>query len=95
MLKPINDFVLVKKGKVLERTAGGLYVPPTARDKEKTKEGEVVAVGDGQDVPGVGHVPPKVKKGDRVLYDAFSDLEYVHGDDKYALIRERDIYGIL
>lgn len=87
-LKPLADRVLVKAAEAEERTASGLYIPDTA--KEKPQRGTVVAVG-----PGKTDEPMTVKAGDTVLYGKYSGTEVnVDGID-YMIMRESDIYAII
>ena len=69
-LKPLNDRVLVKRLESEEKTAGGLYIPDTA--KEKPSKGQVVAVGPGKIAENGSRVAMAVKKGDEVLFNKLS-----------------------
>ena len=72
-LKPLNDRVLVKRLESEERTASGLYIPDTA--KEKPSKGEVVAVGPGKHADDGKLVPMTVKVGDMVLFNKYAGTE--------------------
>ena len=72
-LKPLNDRVLVKRLESEEKTAGGLYIPDTA--KEKPSKGEVVAVGPGKIAENGSRVAMAVKKGDEVLFNKYAGTE--------------------
>ena len=72
-LKPLNDRVLVKRLESEERTASGLYIPDTA--KEKPSKGEVVAVGPGKHADDGKLVPMAVKVGDMVLFNKYAGTE--------------------
>lgn len=87
-MKPINDRVVVKPAKAESKTAGGIIVPDTA--KEKPQRGKVVAVG-----PGKGDVKMTVKKGDTVLYGKYAGQELSHDGTDYLIMREDDILIIL
>jgi chaperonin GroES len=91
--KPLRDRVLVKYSEEAEKTAGGLYIPDTA--KEKPQKGQVVAVGPGKvtDDGKLQHV--SVKEGDTVLFDKYSGSKVTMDDVEYLIIREEDILGIL
>ena len=87
-LKPLADRVVVEPAEAEQKTAGGIIIPDTA--KEKTQKGTVVDVG-----PGTKDEPMTVKKGDTVLYGKYSGTE-VSIDGKYYLImKESDIYATL
>ncbi len=87
-IKPLSDRVLVEPAAAEEKTAGGIYIPDTA--KEKPQRGTVVAVG-----PGKADEPTTVKKGDQVLYGKYSGTELqVEGKD-LLIMRESDILAIV
>ena len=87
-MKPINDRVVVKPSAAEEKTAGGIIIPDTA--KEKPQRGEVIAVGPGKE----GH-KMTVKKGDIVLYGKYAGQEINHKSADYLIMREDDILVIL
>lgn len=87
-IKPLADRVLVEPAAAEEKTASGLYIPDTA--KEKPQKGVVVAIGNGKK-----DEPLTVKVGDSVLYGKYSGTELnVEGKD-YLIMREADIFAIL
>ncbi|WP_111670264.1 co-chaperone GroES [Algoriphagus litoralis] len=87
-IKPLADRVLVQPAAAEEKTASGLYIPDTA--KEKPQKGTVVAVGNGKK-----DEPLTVKVGDTVLYGKYSGTELsVEGSD-FLIMRESDIFAIL
>lgn len=87
-IKPLADRVLVKPAAAEEKTAGGIYIPDTA--KEKPMRGEVVAVGKGKP-----EEPMTVKVGDMVLYGKYAGTELsVEGAD-YLIMREADLFAIV
>ena len=91
--KPLHDRVLVKRIESDEKTAGGLIIPDTA--KEKPQEGEIVAVGDGARKDSGELIPMAVKAGDRVLFGKWSGTEVkVEGED-LLIMKESDILGIV
>jgi chaperonin GroES len=87
-MKPINDRVVVKPAKAEEKTAGGIIIPDTA--KEKPQRGEVVAVGPGKD----GNLMT-VAVGDTVLYGKYAGQEMSYEGNDYLIMREDDILVIL
>ena len=87
-MKPINDRVVVKPAAAEERTAGGLIIPDTA--KEKPQRGEVVAVGLGKK-----DVPMTVKKGDVVLYGKYAGQELSYKGEDYLIVKQDDILVVL
>ena len=87
-IKPIADRVVVESAPAEEKTASGLYIPDTA--KEKPQRGKVVAVGNGKP-----EEPMTVKVGDVVLYGKYAGTEVsVEGND-YLIMREADIFAIV
>ncbi|MCI4666535.1 MAG: co-chaperone GroES [Bacteroidia bacterium] len=87
-IKPLADRVLVKPAPAEEKTASGIIIPDTA--KEKPQRGEVVAVG-----PGKKDEPTTVKVGDAILYGKYSGTEInIEGTD-YLMMRESDILAIV
>jgi len=91
--KPLRDRVLVKYSEEAEKTAGGLYIPDSA--KEKPQKGEVVAVGSGRVTDDGKLQPISVKVGDTVLFDKYSGSKVTMDDMEYLIIREEDILGIV
>lgn len=92
-LKPLKDRVLVKYSEEAEKSAGGLYIPDTA--KEKPQRGEIVAVGSGK-ITDDGKVQKmEVKVGDIVLFEKYSGSKINIDNTEYLIIREDDILGIV
>jgi len=87
-MKPINDRVVVKPAPAEEKTAGGIIIPDTA--KEKPQRGEVIAVGPGKD-----GIDMTVQAGDLVLYGKYSGQELQYEGTDYLIMREDDILVIL
>lgn len=87
-MRPINDRVVVKPAPADEKTAGGIIIPDTA--KEKPQRGEVIAVGPGKD----GNLMT-VKEGDIVLYGKYAGQELAYQGHDYLIMREDDILIIL
>jgi chaperonin GroES len=92
-IRPLQDRILVKRVDEEDKTAGGIIIPDTA--KEKPQEGKVIAVGNGK-IQENGDVQPlDVKKGDRVLFSKYAGTEVnIEGGD-HLIIREDDVLGIL
>ncbi|PYE55356.1 co-chaperone GroES [Deinococcus yavapaiensis] len=94
MLKPLGDRVLVEIVEEAEqKTAGGLYVPDTA--KEKSQRGRVVAVGTGKMLDNGTRVPVEVNVGDIVYFAKYGGNEVQLEGNNYSILSERDILGVL
>lgn len=87
-IKPIADRVVVEAAPAEEKTAGGIIIPDTA--KEKPQKGKVVAVGNGKK-----DEPMTVKVGDTVLYGKYAGTELSYEGVEYLIMRESDIYAVL
>ena len=87
-IRPLADRVLVEPAAAEEKTASGLFIPDTA--KEKPQKGKVVAVGSGKK-----DEPTTVKVGDLVLYGKYAGTEIVVDGREYLIMRESDIFAIL
>lgn len=84
-IKPIGARVLVKPIEVEEKTAGGIYIPDSA--KEKTSQGTVVEIGDDKDI--------KVEQGDKVIYESYAGTEVTLKGGKHLIIDNKDIIAIV
>nr|WP_256997585.1 co-chaperone GroES [Gloeobacter morelensis] len=91
-LKPLGDRVLVKVLAQEEKTAGGILLPDTA--KEKPQVGEVTAVGEGRITDKGDRLPLEVKVGDKVLYAKYAGTELKVAGEEYILLAEKDILAI-
>ncbi|MBW4697189.1 MAG: co-chaperone GroES [Aphanocapsa lilacina HA4352-LM1] len=91
-LKPLGDRVLVKVLAQEEKTAGGILLPDTA--KEKPQVGEVTAVGEGRVTDKGERLPLEVKVGDKVLYAKYAGTELKVAGEEYILLAEKDILAI-
>ncbi len=92
-IRPLQDRLLLKPTEGKEKTAGGLFIPDTA--KEKPQEGIVVAAGKGK-VQDNGRITPlDVKVGDRVLYGKYSGNEVTLAGEKHVILREEDVLAVL
>ena len=87
-VRPLSGRVLIKPAEMEQKTASGIIIPDTA--KEKPMRGEVVAVG-----PGKKDEPMTVKVGDQVLYGKYSGTEIAIDGVDYLIMRENDIYAII
>ena len=92
-IRPLNDRVLVLRIGEEEKTAGGIIIPDTA--KEKPQEGKVIAVGSGKLNENGERVPLEVKKGDRVLFSKYGGSDIKIDGVEHLIMREDDILGIL
>ena len=92
MLKPLADRVVVRPQEAEEKTAGGLFIPDTA--KEKPQRGTVLAVGPGKVENGT-KIDMSVKEGDTVLYGKYAGTEIQLDGDDVMIMRESDILGVV
>ena len=92
-LKPLADIVIVQKLEPEEKTAGGIVLPDTAR--EKPQEGKVIAVGPGAVDDKGQRKPIDVKEGDHVLYAKYSGTEIKLDGVEYLILSDRDILAVV
>jgi chaperonin GroES len=92
-IRPMNDRILVVRVEEEKKTAGGIIIPDTA--KEKPQEGKVVAAGPGKMGEDGKRIPMEVKKGDRVLFAKYAGSEIKVDGVEQIFMREDDILGIL
>lgn len=92
-LRPLHDRVVVRRVKEEEKTAGGIIIPDTA--KEKPQEGVVVAVGNGALGDDNKRVPLDVKKGDKILFGKWGGTEVTVAGEELLIMKESDIMGVL
>ena len=92
-LKPLHDRVLVRRTEGEEKTAGGLIIPDSA--KEKPAEGVIVACGDGARKDSGELIEMAVKAGDRVLFGKWSGTEVSVDGEELLMMKESDVLGIL
>ena len=88
MIRPLQDRVLIEPKEAETKTAGGLYIPDTA--KEKPQQGVVIAVGKGKK-----DEPMEVPVGDAVLYGKYAGTEVTYEGKKYLIVKQSDILAIL
>jgi chaperonin GroES len=91
--RPLHDRVVVKRIDAEEKTAGGIIIPDTAKEKPQT--GEVIAVGPGARDESGKLVPLDVKVGDHVLFGKWSGTEVKLDGEEYLIMKESDIMGVL
>ena len=93
-IKPLHDRVIIRRIEdSTDKTAGGLFIPDTA--KEKPQEGEVIAAGEGKYKEDGTRQPLDVKAGDRVLFGKYSGSEIKLDGEEYLIMREDEILGII
>ena len=88
-IHPLDDRIVVEPMEAEEKTAGGILIPDTA--KEKPQKGKVVAVGPGKLLDDGKRATPSVKKGDTVLYAKYGGSEVKVGDKELLIMRESDV----
>lgn len=91
-VKPLNDRILVQRVESEEKSAGGIIIPDTA--KEKPQEGVVKAVGPGKLDKGE-RVPMQVEVGQRVLFGKYSGTDVTVNGDELVLLREDEVYAVI
>jgi chaperonin GroES len=92
-VKPLGDRVFVKVSASEEKTAGGILLPDTA--KEKPQVGEIAAVGPGRRNDDGSRQEPEIKMGDKVLYSKYAGTDIKLGGEEYVLLSEKDILAIV
>lgn len=86
---PLGDKVVLKRQEAEGKTAGGIVLPDTAKDKPQ--KGEIIAVGDGHVRDDGSKTPLTVKEGDKVIFSSYAGDEIKVGEEEYLLLREGDI----
>ncbi|MEK7805399.1 MAG: co-chaperone GroES [Planctomycetota bacterium] len=92
-VRPLGEKVLLKRVEAEGKTAGGIVLPDTA--KEKPKEGKVIAIGDGRILKSGERVKFQVKKGDSVLFSSYGGTEVKIDGEEYLLMSEDDILAVI
>ncbi len=92
-IKPLADRVVVEPAVAEERTAGGIIIPDTA--KEKPQRGQIVAIGEGKVIDNGTLVKPQVKVGDTILYGKYAGTEITLEGKDYLIMREADIFAVI
>ncbi|MGA9175396.1 MAG: co-chaperone GroES [Thermoactinomyces sp.] len=93
MIKPLGDRVVLEPVEKEEKTASGIVLPETA--KEKPQEGRIVAVGTGRVDEKGSRIPLEVKEGDLVIFSKYAGTEVKYGEKEYLILRESDILAIV
>ena len=91
--RPLHDRVLVRRVEAEEKTAGGIIIPDTA--KEKPQEGEVLAVGPGARDEDGDYIAMDVKVGDRILFGKWSGTEIKLNGEDLLIMKESDVMGVI
>jgi chaperonin GroES len=92
-VRPLHDYVILKRVEEKETVRGGIIIPDSA--KEKPQEGEVIAVGTGKRLENGTLIPIEVKEGDRVLFGKYSGTENKLDGEDFLMVRESEILGVL
>jgi len=93
-IRPLYDRIVVKRiDDDTDKTAGGLFIPDSA--KEKPQQGEVIAAGQGKRSEDGKLIPLDVKVGDRILFGKYSGSDIKIGTDEYMIMREDEVLGVL
>jgi chaperonin GroES len=90
---PLNDKIVVKRLEAEEKTAGGIVLPDTA--KEKPRQGKVRALGQGRTLENGQRVPFQVKEGDRVLFSSYAGNEVTIDSEELLIMTEDDILAVI
>ncbi|OIJ11349.1 co-chaperone GroES [Anaerobacillus alkalilacustris] len=93
MLKPLGDRIVIEQVETEEKTASGIVLPDTA--KEKPQEGRVVAVGSGRILESGERVALEVKEGDKVIFSKYAGTEVKLDGKEYLILRENDVLAIV
>lgn len=92
-VRPLHDRILVRRMAEEEKTAGGLFIPDTA--KEKPQKGEVVAAGKGRVLEDGKVLPLEVRVGDQILFSKYAGTELKLEGQEYLMMREEDVLGVI
>jgi len=92
-IRPLNDRVLVERVEEEQKTAGGIIIPDTA--KEKPQEGKIIAAGPGKMGDDGKRTPLNVKKGDKILFSKYAGTEIKIDGVEHIFMKEDDILGVL
>jgi len=92
-IRPLNDRILVKRVEEEEKTAGGIIIPDSA--KEKPAEGEIIAIGPGKLNDKGERIAIDLKVGDRVLFSKYGGTDVKLDGEDYLIMREDDILGVI
>jgi chaperonin GroES len=92
-IRPLNDRVIVRRMEEEQKTAGGIIIPDTA--KEKPQEGKIIAIGPGKRGDDGKRIPPDLKEGDRILFSKYAGTEIKIDGVEHVFMKEDDILGVL
>jgi chaperonin GroES len=92
-VKPLDDRVLVKQSEAEEKTAGGIVLPDTA--KERPQRGKVISTGPGKLLDSGERGKMSLKKGDEVFYGKYSGTEIKIDGEEYVILRESDVLAVI
>ena len=92
-IRPLGQNVLLRRLEAEEKTKGGIYLPDTA--KEKPREGEVLALGEGEIGKDGKRKDFQVAEGDRVIFSSYAGTEVKYGGEEFLIISEDDILGVV
>lgn len=92
-VRPLHDRILVKRTAEDEKTAGGLFIPDSA--KEKPQRGEIVAAGKGRITEEGKILPLEVKVGDKILFSKYAGTEIKLDGSEFLMMREEDVLGVV
>ena len=90
---PLNDKIVVKRLEAEEKTAGGIIIPDTA--KEKPKQGKILSLGDGKMLDTGKRAAFQVKEGDKVLFTSYAGNEVEIDGEEYLIMTEEDILAVV
>lgn len=93
MLKPLGDRIIIELVELEEKTASGIVLPDTA--KEKPQEGKVIAVGTGRVLDNGERVALEVSVGDSIIFSKYAGTEVKYEGNEYLIVRENDILAII
>jgi len=92
-IRPLGDRILVRRLEAEEKTAGGIVLPDTA--KEKPKEGIVIALGEGKLLDSGERAKPQVKENDRIIFTSYAGTEVKIDGEEYLIMSEDDVLAIV
>lgn len=92
-VEPLGDKVVIKRLEPEEKTAGGIVLPDSARDKPR--QGRVLSVGDGRMLPNGERVPHQVSEGDRVVFSPYAGTEVIVDNEEVLIMGEEDILAVM
>jgi chaperonin GroES len=93
LLKPLGDRIIIELVELEEKTASGIVLPDTA--KEKPQEGKVIAIGTGRVLDNGERVALEVSVGDRIIFSKYAGTEVKYEGNEYLIVRENDILAII